>query len=276
MLLCDGSNRWRDSGGARSARGPAGCPRHHRNCAADKFCMAAAEKRGLMHRDLKPANLMLVNANESEVVGRTRNSVVRRTRCRTGREGKAELSVPLVKIIDFGLAKALNAPVDAMPLLSDCFVGTPAFASPEQFENAALDIRSDIYSLGATLWFAVTGKMPFEGHSIEEIRRAQRLNALPTKQLKAAHVSPALRSLLKSMLVVEPAARPRPHELAARLQYCSAQPKGVHYGHLTIAAAAILVVSATAFLFFRRHGATQMSFVGTHLAETNARPPPRA
>jgi len=216
--------------------------------------LAAAEKRGLMHRDLKPANLMLVNANESEVVGRTRNSVVRRPRCRTGREGKAELSVPLVKIIDFGLAKALNAPVDAMPLLSDCFVGTPAFASPEQFENAALDIRSDIYSLGATLWFAVTGKMPFEGHSIEEIRRAQRLNALPTKQLKAAHVSPALRSLLKSMLVVEPAARPRPHELAARLQYCSAQPKGVHYGHLTIAAAAILVVSATAFLFFRRHG----------------------
>ena len=90
--------------------------------------MAAAEKRGLMHRDLKPANLMLVNANESEVVGRTRNSVVRRTRCRTGREGKAELSVPLVKIIDFGLAKALNAPVDAMLLLSDCFVGTPAFA----------------------------------------------------------------------------------------------------------------------------------------------------
>src|SRR5213596_1525170 len=98
--------------------------------------LAAAEKRGLMHRDLKPANLMLVNANESEVVGRTRNSVVRRPRCRTGREGKAELSVPLVKIIDFGLAKALNAPVDAMPLFSDCFVGTPAFASPEQFENA--------------------------------------------------------------------------------------------------------------------------------------------
>jgi serine/threonine protein kinase len=40
----------------------------------------------------------------------------------------------------------------------DRFVGTPAFASPEQFEHSALDVRSDIYSLGETLWFALTGK----------------------------------------------------------------------------------------------------------------------
>ena len=49
-------------------------------------------------------------------------------------------------------------------------------------------MRSDIYSLGETLWFALTGKTPFAGHSVEEIHRAQKSNVLPIEQLKAAHV----------------------------------------------------------------------------------------
>src|SRR6266550_5797319 len=110
--------------------------------------LAAAEKRGLIHRDLKPANLMLVSADDAEKVG------------------MPGCATPTVKIIDFGLAKALNAPVDRMRLTWGGFVGTPAFASPEQFEDAALDVRADIYSLGATLWFALTGKTPFGGHSV--------------------------------------------------------------------------------------------------------------
>src|SRR6184192_1818686 len=69
--------------------------------------LAAAEKRGLIHRDLKPANLMLVSPD-----GET-----------AGADRKNERSV--VKIIDFGLAKALNAPVDRMSLTQDRFVGTP-------------------------------------------------------------------------------------------------------------------------------------------------------
>jgi serine/threonine-protein kinase len=64
----------------------------------------------------------------------------------------------LVKIIDFGLAKAVQSQSDPKSLTHDKFVGTPAFASPEQFEHSALDVRSDIYSLGETLWFALTGK----------------------------------------------------------------------------------------------------------------------
>src|SRR5204863_9025548 len=101
------------------------------------------------------------------------------------------------------------------------FVGTPNFASPEQFGSGPVDVRSDIYSLGATLWFALTGKTPFAGRNIEEIRRAQKSAPLPTEQLKAAHVPPALRSLLKSMLALEPAGRPGVHDLAARLRGCS-------------------------------------------------------
>src|SRR6476620_5384784 len=95
--------------------------------------LTAAEKYGLVHRDLKPANLMLVNADDVEVVGASRHAF------------------PTVKIIDFGLAKAVHAQTDPKSLTHDRFVGTPAFASPEQFEHSTLDVRSDIYSLGETL-----------------------------------------------------------------------------------------------------------------------------
>src|SRR5262245_23416318 len=132
--------------------------------------LVAAEKRGLIHRDLKPANLMLLSADDDEVVGMSRRGV------------------PTVKIIDFGLAKAVHAETDPKSLTHDRFVGTPAYASPEQFEHSTLDVRSDIYSLGVTLWFALTGKTPFGGRSVEEIHRSQRSDALPIEQLKAAHV----------------------------------------------------------------------------------------
>ena len=62
-----------------------------------------------------------------------------------------------VKVIDFGLAKAIADVGGEMDLTHGGFVGTPTFASPEQFGSAPVDARSDIYSLGATLWFALTG-----------------------------------------------------------------------------------------------------------------------
>jgi len=126
--------------------------------------LAAAERQGLVHRDLKPANLMLVSSD-----GETSNN-----------------KKLLVKIIDFGLAKAIHTATDPKSLTHDRFVGTPAFASPEQFEHSALDVRSDIYSLGETLWFALTGKTPFEGLSVGEIHRAQKSNVLPIEQLKSS------------------------------------------------------------------------------------------
>src|SRR5215470_11719684 len=169
--------------------------------------LAAAEKRGLIHRDLKPANLMLLSADDDEVVAMSRRAV------------------PTVKIIDFGLAKAIHTQTDPKSLTHDRFVGTPAFASPEQFEHSALDVRSDIYSLGVTVWFALTGKTPFGGRSVEEIHRSQRSDALPIEQLKAAHVPSRLRSLLESMLAFEAAARPGIHYLAAQLRVYQQQDK---------------------------------------------------
>src|SRR5213079_967186 len=155
--------------------------------------LIAAAAQGLIHRDLKPGNIMLTPGNS----------------------GVTELEV---KIIDFGLAKAIADAGGEMDITHGEFVGTPNFASPEQFESGPIDVRSDIYSLGATLWFALTGKAPFAGRNIEEIRSAQKSDTLPLEQLKAARVPLRLRSLLKSMLAIEPAARPDVKDLAARLR----------------------------------------------------------
>src|SRR6476646_1304103 len=198
--------------------------------------LAAAEKQGLVPRDLKPSNLMLVvaesDANESG-------------------PGRAET---LVKVIDFGVAKALAEKPDAMGLTHGGFVGTPAFASPEQFTDAPVDVRSDIYSLGGTLWYLLTGKRPFQGTTIEQIRASQHSRALPIEQLKTARVPSRLISLIVSMLAPEPAARPSVRALTLQLQYCRAQildpwktPR-----RLALAAAVIALASAVAFPIFRR------------------------
>jgi TPR repeat protein len=98
--------------------------------------LTAAAKQRLVHRDLKPSNLMLVDEEGEQVV----------------------------KVIDFGLAKgAKDGTEDTATLTIGGFVGTPHFASPEQIEEGDLDVRSDIYSLGATLYFMLTGKTPFSG-----------------------------------------------------------------------------------------------------------------
>src|SRR5207248_11580057 len=89
-----------------------------------------------------------------------------------------------VKVIDFGLAKAASA-AGEMELTRGEFVGTPAFASPEQFAGGSIDARTDIYALGVTLWFALSGRLPFAGRTIEEIRQHQKQDKLPLEQLRA-------------------------------------------------------------------------------------------
>src|SRR6266480_708335 len=189
--------------------------------------LIAAAAQGLIHRDLKPGNIMLTPGNS----------------------GVTELEV---KIIDFGLAKAIADAGGEMDITHGEFVGTPNFASPEQFESGAIDVRSDIYSLGATLWFALTGKTPFTGRNIEEFRRAQKSATLPTEQLKAARVPLRLRSLLKSMLALEPAARPGAKDLAVELRRCAAQvnAENIRRRRIAIAASVILIFGVSAFFIF--------------------------
>jgi len=145
--------------------------------------LMAAAAQGLIHRDLKPGNIML-------------------TRCDT------DTAEPEVKVIDFGLAKAIADTGGETDLTHGEFVGTPNFASPEQFGSGRVDARSDIYSLGATLWFALTGLAPRSGSTIEEIRCHQTRDDLPVEQLVARKVPEPLVKLLRSTLAVDPSKRP--------------------------------------------------------------------
>jgi serine/threonine protein kinase/Flp pilus assembly protein TadD len=190
--------------------------------------LAAAEKQGLVHRDLKPANLMLVGHDDE----------IRFT----------------VKVIDFGVAKALTEKPDAMGLTHGGFVGTPAFASPEQFTSAPVDVRSDIYSLGATLCYLLTGQMPFPGGSVEEIRANRESHTVPIEQLKAAQAPARLITLLASMLAPEPAVRPGVRVLTSKLQECRAQilDRWKTARRLALAAAIVGLACAVALPVFRR------------------------
>src|SRR5512132_3974244 len=158
--------------------------------------LMAAAAHGLIHRDLKPGNIMLT---------------------RGGTEA-AELQV---KIIDFGLAKAIADAGGEPDLTHGQFVGTPNFASPEQFGNGPVDARSDIYSLGATLWFALTGLAPHSGTGIEEIRDRQAHDDLPVARLIARKVPEPIVKLLRSTLAVDPGKRPASaRELMEALESC--------------------------------------------------------
>jgi serine/threonine protein kinase/tetratricopeptide (TPR) repeat protein len=214
--------------------------------------LSAAEKRGLVHRDLKPANLMLIAADDETAPANQ----------------KREARNLIVKIIDFGLAKALKAEADPMTLTRNGFVGTPAFASPEQFDNAPLDVRSDIYSLGVTLWFSLTGKTPFTAPSLDEIRRTQQSQVLPVDQLKAARVPLWMISLLKSMLASEPAARPGLTLLGNQLRRGAAQ-QNILRPRSSFALAAIAVVLGAVAFFFSRSPHTSNSNTRAAPSETS-------
>jgi uncharacterized membrane protein YkvA (DUF1232 family)/predicted Ser/Thr protein kinase len=152
--------------------------------------LMAAAVHGLIHRDLKPSNIMLTTESE-------------------------------VKVIDFGLVKAITDAGGEMDLTQGEFVGTPNFASPEQFGTDPVDERSDIYSLGATLWFALTGLVPHFGKTFEQIRDRKTRDDLPVVQLAARKVPGTLVKLLRSMLAIDPGKRPASaHELMEALESC--------------------------------------------------------
>jgi len=152
--------------------------------------LTAAAAHDLIHRDLKPSNIMLTGDSE-------------------------------VKVIDFGLAKAITDAGGEMDLTRGEFVGTPTFASPEQFVGGPVDGRSDIYALGGTLWFALTGLPPHPGKTMEEIRDCKTRHRLPVAQLTARNVPEPLVKLLRSTLAIDPGKRPASaRELMQALESC--------------------------------------------------------
>jgi TolB-like protein/Flp pilus assembly protein TadD len=142
--------------------------------------LAAIHKEHLVHRDIKSSNIML-----------------------SPKEGGGYVA----RIIDLGLAKAVEElPKEAALSNANAFLGTPHFASPEQCSGGKLDIRSDLYSLGVTLWEMVAGAVPFTGSATQVM--SQHLTApLPLEKLKG--VPNSLVGLLKSLLQKDPPKRPQ-------------------------------------------------------------------
>ena len=140
--------------------------------------LAAVHEQHLVHRDIKPTNIMVRLKEEGGVTA---------------------------KIIDLGLAKTVDESASEAGISSPgAFAGTPEFASPEQFAGVQVDIRSDLYSLGVTLWVMVTGQTPFRGPSAEVMYQHQHA-PLPLERLK--DVAQPVVVLLEKLLEKDPAQR---------------------------------------------------------------------
>src|SRR5437762_6613102 len=139
--------------------------------------LRAAYKKGLIHRDVKPANILFND------------------------DGMAKIS-------DFGLAGI----VETQTQTSDAIWGTPYYVAPERLNNQPEDFRSDIYSLGATLFHAIAGRPPFEGETMS----AADLRALKNNPLKLKDVAPEVSrptaSVIARMIAPDPRLRFASHD----------------------------------------------------------------
>ncbi len=136
---------------------------------------AVWRESSLIHCDIKPGNILL------------------------GGDGA-------VKLTDLGLARIAGSAATREP--SECIEGTPTYIAPEQIEGREPDCRSDIYSLGLTLYHLLTGTPPFEGRSLDEILDAQQADYLPDPCDILPRLPVSFGWLLAKMTAKDPAKRP--------------------------------------------------------------------
>ncbi|MDG3005779.1 bifunctional serine/threonine-protein kinase/formylglycine-generating enzyme family protein [Paludisphaera mucosa] len=155
--------------------------------------LSLAHNRGIVHRDLKPENVMVVTDPE------------------TGAQG--------VKVLDFGIAKIIQAVGDAaqaVTMNTQGVLGTPAYSSPEQngvdvVENTrtAIDHRSDVYSLGVMLYEMLTGELPFKGNWTQVLYQHAKTPPRPLREVAPdAAIPPAVEELVLRCLEKSPDLRP--------------------------------------------------------------------
>ncbi len=139
-----------------------------------------AHEHSMVHRDIKPANLILSH-----------------------KEGKT-----IVKVLDFGLAKASEGQVDTSLTRDGQMLGTPDYIAPEQIRDAqSADIRADIYSLGCTFYYLLSGGPPFGGANLWDLYQAHlSMDAAPLSSVRPG-VPVELAALVAKMMAKEPADR---------------------------------------------------------------------
>jgi eukaryotic-like serine/threonine-protein kinase len=153
-----------------------------------------AHELGLIHRDIKPANLVLIKA-------------------------RADQPADVVKVLDFGLARLRATPDQASPdvlTAEGALIGTADYLSPEQaVDPRYVDIRADIYSLGCTFHFLLTGAPPYPGKAIVEKLYKHRNAPLP----EVPGLQPHVAAVLNKMMAKQPAERYQtPAEVAKALE----------------------------------------------------------
>src|SRR5215207_4378582 len=146
--------------------------------------LAHAHKRSVIHRDIKPHNILLDENGH-------------------------------VKVTDFGIARALDT---TQATRTGSFLGTALYSSPEQLQGQKVTPKSDVYSLGATLYQAATGEPPFAGSTPIEVA-SQHVSSTPTPpRERGADVSEDLESLILACLAKQADDRPTAEEARTRLE----------------------------------------------------------
>ena len=160
-------------------RGPMSASDGSRVLREAAWALAYAHSQGLVHRDVKPDNILI------------------------------EFSTGRALVADFGIAAA------AGEAAADGISGTPEFMSPEQALGGDIDARSDLYGLGATAFFAFSGRLPFEGDSATQILAKQVTEAPPPLASLGIAVPRKLAQLVDRCLAKNPALRPASAEVLA-------------------------------------------------------------
>lgn len=144
-----------------------------------------AHEHGVIHRDIKPENVMILRDVDDD-----------------------DEPIDVVKVCDFGLAKLRTPDAENNDLtVAGMLCGSPAYMSPEQSVGEHLDARSDIYSLGVTLFEAVTGDLPHEANALAELF-SKKLTSPPRKPSSIRPVDAELERVILRTLSVDREARP--------------------------------------------------------------------
>jgi len=158
--------------------------------------LAAAHQQSIIHRDIKPDNILLTTAGVEFASQKSSAS-----------SPLVDSGQPLLKLSDFGLARADQQSDSLAITQSGAIIGTPLYMAPEQCRGLAADARSDIYSLGATLFHLLAGRPPFQGDNHIAVMNAHCNDPLPELSRLCPDVSDGCVSVVEKCLAKNADAR---------------------------------------------------------------------